>query len=185
DPLTLDVGALGTLLKRLAETLAAQQARIDALPSDPPANAAVDERSADLGSPRTLEPDAVMPISSTPQLDAAAIRKALDENRIDLYLQPIVSLPQRKVRHYEALSRMRTEHGEVLTGAQFMAEAETAGVMPRIDLLGASRCVQIARRLLSKNREIGLFCNVSTATLAEPASRSELLDLMDANRALA
>jgi cyclic-di-GMP phosphodiesterase TipF (flagellum assembly factor) len=131
------------------------------------------------------EAPAAIATSSAPQLDAGAIRKALDENRMDLYLQPIVSLPQRKVRHYEALSRMRTDQGEVLTAEQFISEAETSGLMPRIDLLGANRCVQIARRLLSKNRDIGLFCNVSTATLTQPASRSEFLDLMGANRALA
>jgi cyclic-di-GMP phosphodiesterase TipF (flagellum assembly factor) len=184
DPLTLELGELGTLLKRLAETLAAQQATIDALASDRPANAAA-EGSGELRSASMPEAPAAIATSSAPQLDAGAIRKALDENRIDLYLQPIVSLPQRKVRHYEALSRMRTEQGEVLTAEQFISEAETGGLMPRIDLLGANRCVQIARRLLSKNRDIGLFCNVSTATLAEPASRSEFLDLMGANRALA
>src|SRR5688572_20467586 len=31
------------------------------------------------------------------------IRASLEENRVDLYLQPIVSLPQRKLRYYEAL----------------------------------------------------------------------------------
>ena len=40
------------------------------------------------------------------------IAKAVDANRIDLYLQPIVTLPQRKVRYYEALSRLRTEDGD-------------------------------------------------------------------------
>src|ERR1700733_11692103 len=30
----------------------------------------------------------------------SALRKAIEEGRIDLYLQPIVSLPQRKVRYY-------------------------------------------------------------------------------------
>ena len=30
------------------------------------------------------------------------IAAAVDSNRIDLYLQPIVTLPQRKVRYYEA-----------------------------------------------------------------------------------
>ena len=44
------------------------------------------------------------------------IGKAVDANRIDLYLQPIVTLPQRKVRYYEALSRLRTEDGDVITG---------------------------------------------------------------------
>ena len=40
---------------------------------------------------------------------SALVAAAIDANRIDLYLQPIVTLPQRKVRYYEALSRLRTE----------------------------------------------------------------------------
>jgi hypothetical protein len=34
------------------------------------------------------------------------IRRSLEDNRVDLYLQPVVSLPQRKVRYYEAMSRL-------------------------------------------------------------------------------
>ena len=49
------------------------------------------------------------------------IRSAIDANRIDLYLQPIVTLPQRKVRYYEAMSRLRTETGEVLLGGRLRA----------------------------------------------------------------
>jgi cyclic-di-GMP phosphodiesterase, flagellum assembly factor TipF len=96
-----------------------------------------------------------------------------------------VSLPQRKVRYYEALSRMRTERGDVLSADEFIEEAERGGLMPALDGLVARRCVQVARRLLSKNREIGLFCNISAATLAEPSSCANFLDLMQANRALA
>jgi cyclic-di-GMP phosphodiesterase TipF (flagellum assembly factor) len=119
------------------------------------------------------------------EADVAAVRNALHGDRIDLYLQPIVSLPQRKVRYYEALSRMRTQQGDVLSADEFIEEAERGGLMPAIDGLVARRCVQIARRLLSKNREIGLFCNISAATLAEPSSCANFLDLMQANRALA
>ena len=46
------------------------------------------------------------------------IRRSLEENRVDLYLQPTVSLPQRKVRFYEALSRLRSEDGTVIMTAQ-------------------------------------------------------------------
>ena len=84
-----------------------------------------------------------------------AIRSAVEANRIDLYLQPIVTLPQRKVRYYEAMSRLRTEQGDVLPAADFVAPAEAAGLMPKIDNLVVFRCVQVVRRLLLKNREIG------------------------------
>ena len=49
----------------------------------------------------------------------------MDANRIDLYLQPIVTLPQRKVRYYEAMSRLRTERRR-LQAADFVPLAEPA-----------------------------------------------------------
>src|SRR5262245_19335988 len=44
----------------------------------------------------------------------AMIAGATEANRVDLYLQPIVSLPQRKVRFYEAVARLRMDDGDVL-----------------------------------------------------------------------
>ena len=118
-------------------------------------------------------------------MDAAAIRRAIEENRIDLYLQPIVTLPQRKVRHYEATSRLRTAQDEPLHASAFIPQAESGGLMPRIDNLVAFRCVQLVRRLLLKNRDIGLFCNLSAKTLTDAAVFPQLLDFLAANRAIA
>ena len=55
------------------------------------------------------------------------IRSSLEENRVDLYLQPIVSLPQRKLRYYEALSRLRAEDGSVIMPAQYIKVAAPGG----------------------------------------------------------
>ncbi len=83
-------------------------------------------------------------------------------------LQPIVTLPQRKVRYYEAMSRLRTEtRRRAARPADFIADAEAGGLMPKIDNLVAFRCVQVVRRLLLKNRDIGLFCNLSSPTLSD------------------
>jgi cyclic-di-GMP phosphodiesterase TipF (flagellum assembly factor) len=113
------------------------------------------------------------------------IGSAIDGNRIDLYLQPIVTLPQRKVRFYESMSRLRTEDGEVVPAADFIEFAESSGLMPKIDNVLLFRCVQVVRRLQLKNREVGLFCNISAATLANPSAFQQFLEFADANRALA
>ncbi len=97
------------------------------------------------------------------------IGKAVDAGRIDLYLQPIVTLPQRKVRYYEALSRLRSEEGDVITAGDFIEYAESVGLMPKIDNMALFRCVQVTRRLQLKNRDVGLFCNVSASTLTDAA----------------
>jgi cyclic-di-GMP phosphodiesterase TipF (flagellum assembly factor) len=115
----------------------------------------------------------------------ASIRNAVEANRIDLYLQPIVSLPQRKVRYYEAMSRLRFDNGNIVLPTDFLEFAESAGLVPRIDNLLLFRCVQVVRRLVAKNREIGLFCNTSTATLTDPEYFPQYSEFLQANRAIA
>ncbi|HET9161273.1 MAG TPA: EAL domain-containing protein, partial [Caulobacteraceae bacterium] len=75
------------------------------------------------------------------------IRGALAENRVDLYLQPIVSLPQRRTVHYESYSRLRDETGRVMMPAEYLVVAEPEGLISAIDNLLLFRCVQIVRRL--------------------------------------
>lgn len=113
------------------------------------------------------------------------IRASLEENRVDLYLQPIVSLPQRKLRFYEALSRLRAEDGSVIMPAQYIKVAAPAGLMSVVDNLLLFRCVQIVRRLTLKSRDIGVFCNISGDTLTDAEFFPQFLDYMQANRDLA
>ncbi|MGB5180697.1 MAG: EAL domain-containing protein, partial [Xanthobacteraceae bacterium] len=115
---------------------------------------------------------------------AGALRKAVAAGEIELHLQPVVTLPQRKLRYYEALARVKTDGGELVAAGEFLSDAEAAALIPKVDYLAAARSVQIVRRLLLQKREVGLFCNLAPATLADPGF-SKFLELMDANRAIA
>jgi cyclic-di-GMP phosphodiesterase TipF (flagellum assembly factor) len=114
----------------------------------------------------------------------ALIRDAIETAKIELYLQPVVTLPQRKVRYYEAMSRLKAGNGDVVAAADFLKFAEAGGLMPKLDHLTVLRCVQVVRRLLLKNRDIGLFCNLAGMTLAD-AGFPQLLEFAKANRAIA
>jgi cyclic-di-GMP phosphodiesterase TipF (flagellum assembly factor) len=154
----------------------------------PPAAATPPAAVAAPAPPPAPAPPAVQPAEQDAGADRemlATIRSAIEANRIDLHLQPIVTLPQRKVRYYEAMSRLRTEAGNVLLAGQFIAKAEAGGLIPKIDNLVVFRCVQVLRRLLLKNREVGVFCNLSTATLTDSTTFPQLLEFLDANRAIA
>src|SRR5262245_45792851 len=48
------------------------------------------------------------------------VREGLRMNRVDLYVQPVVSLPQRKRRHLECFSRIRTLDGAILLPQQYI-----------------------------------------------------------------
>jgi cyclic-di-GMP phosphodiesterase TipF (flagellum assembly factor) len=193
DPLAAEVAELRTLVQRLVETLEGQQAMLDALaqaPSKPQGASALPAPAAPLAAAPSEQPAGGVPSDRATAaaglgMDVTAIRSAIDENSIDLYLQPIVTLPQRKVRHYEATSRLRSAQGEMLHASAFIAQAETGGLIPRIDNLVTFRCVALVRRLLLKNRDIGLFCNLSARTLTDATFFPQLLDFLAANRAIA
>src|SRR5207244_4420697 len=67
----------------------------------------------------------------------------------------------------------------------FIAVAEAAGRIGRIDHTVMLKCVQVLRRLMVRNKDIGIFCNVAAATLGNPTSFAQCLDFLEANRALA
>ena len=115
----------------------------------------------------------------------AAVKTAVEENRIDIYLQPMVTLPQRKVRFYEAVTRLRDDNDQILTADDFIGIAEAAGLIGRIDHMVMLRCVQVLRRLMVRNKDVGVFCNVAAATLGNPTTFAQCLDFLEANRALA
>jgi cyclic-di-GMP phosphodiesterase TipF (flagellum assembly factor) len=110
------------------------------------------------------------------------IRRALKENRVDLYLQPIVGLPQRKIRFYEALTRLRSADGSIVMPSQYVGVAAPAGLMPLIDNLLLLRCVQLVRRLSQRNRDIAVFCNISEQALTDPEFFPQLLEFLRGNR---
>lgn len=200
DPLAAEIGVLGGLVKELADSVAAHEAvltgvtRTIAAPAVAPVASAAPAPEtaktvdrAELGEP---ESDQARPAGGrfkgmTRGDVVALIRRAVEANRVDLYLQPIVTLPQRKVRYYEALARLRSDDGELLQPADFLEIAESGGLMPMIDNVMLFRCVQVVRRLAAKNREIGLFCNIAADTLIDSAYFPQFSEFMEANRALA
>jgi cyclic-di-GMP phosphodiesterase TipF (flagellum assembly factor) len=80
---------------------------------------------------------------------------------------------------------MRAQNGDLVVAADFLDYAEAAGVMGKIDNLALFRSVQVVRRLMMKNREIGMFCNMAGSTLTDPDLFPQMLEFVDANRALA
>ena len=112
------------------------------------------------------------------------VREALAENRVDLFLQPVVGLPQRRTVFYESFSRLRDETGRVMMPAEYLTVAEPGGLVTAIDNLLLFRCVQIVRRLAKQDRKVGIFCNISLASLADEDFFPQFLEFMTANRDL-
>jgi cyclic-di-GMP phosphodiesterase, flagellum assembly factor TipF len=209
DPLREEISELGNLVKQLAVSVAAHEELLNPdtsgeAPPPPPVVFAPPKPPAEPSPsvvPAKVEPSVAPPVRAEgkpepkpPQKPAApvedprlvaAVKDAVDSNRIDLHLQPMVTLPQRKVRFYEAMSRIRDRDDNVFSAGEFIDIAEKHGTMARIDEAVLLRCVQVLRRILVRNKEVGLFCNMSGATLRDTDVFGRCLDFLDANRALA
>ena len=113
------------------------------------------------------------------------VRDALLENRVELHLQPIVQLPQRKTAYYEGFTRLKDSTGRLILPQEFIPAAEQAGLMSTIDNVLTFRCVQIVRKLMKQDRRIGIFCNLSPAALSDEHFFAQFIDFMRENRDLA
>jgi len=202
-----EIGELGTLVKQLAASVAGHDdmlaAGVPAIappaavaptvgkPDDQPRHAAPaftqETGPAAPPAPIVAPPKiAEAPSPSRSQVQVlAAVKSAVEENRIDIYLQPMVTLPQRKVRFYEAVTRLRDDKDQLLAADDFIAVAEAAGLIGRIDHMVMLKCIQVLRRLMVRNKDVGVFCNVAAATLGNPVTFTQCLDFLEANRALA
>ena len=199
-----EINELGGLVKQLAisvasheDLLASGAAAAPPAPSDRPHSepqkepaiaaepAAPPVRPAPVAAAKPApSAEAASPSRSQPQL-LAAVKNAVEESRLDIYLQPMVTLPQRKVRFYEAVTRLRDDKDQILAADDFIATAEAGGLIGKIDHMVMLRCIQVLRRLMVRNKDVGVFCNVSAATLGNPVNFAQCLDFLEANRALA
>lgn len=190
-----EINELGGLVKQLAASVAAHEEMLTttagnlsqaeptaAKPESEPAMAApAATKAASAPAPKAVVAE---PAGRNSQF-LASVRSAVEESRIDIYLQPMVTLPQRKVRFYEAVTRLRDERDQVISAEEFIGAAEAAGLIGRIDHMVMLRCVQVLRRLMVRNKDVGIFCNVAAATLGNSTTFSQCLDFLEANRALA
>ena len=204
-----EINELGGLVRQLAPTVSAHEdRRAGTAPAPAPVARPEPETQIDLAAPLEEKPVAPPPLSAPPPRPAPAVqaqaanpvqtangrnqtqllatlRNAIDENRVDIFLQPMVTLPQRKVRFYEAVTRLRDERDQLIAAEEFIGIAEASGLIGRIDNMVMLRCVQVLRRLMVRNKDVGVFCNVAASTLGNSTTFAQCLDFLEANRALA
>lgn len=195
EKIASQVGMMETLIKQLAEEAARREAledmRIERAAAEIEEISSAEARAAaawDRGGPsQDGNADSGAGRGGARKPDASPIelvRKSLESNRVDLYLQPIVTMPQRKVRFYEALSRLRDEDGSTMMPQSWLGVAESSGLMPMLDNLLLFRSVGVVRKLVARKREAGVFCNISARSLLDEGFFSQFVDFMELNSEL-
>lgn len=94
---------------------------------------------------------------------AEGVIAALDENRMRLVLQPMISTKTGKAEIYEALLRMERPDGSLVSAGEFVPIAEHLGLSRLID----RRTLELTVDLLKRHRDLTLSVNVSGLTCSD------------------
>jgi diguanylate cyclase (GGDEF)-like protein/PAS domain S-box-containing protein len=99
------------------------------------------------------------------------IQAALDEDRFELFYQPIVPVAdnaQTEALHFEILLRMRDERGELVPPGAFLPAAERYGLAARLDRWVIDRALQSIHEMGEGTQELGICSiNLSGQSLAD------------------
>lgn len=201
EEVTAEIGLLSGIVRELAAVVAAQDGEIAGLKTAPPPAPPVpvplptrepEPRSAALPPPRRAEP-AIPPwtprvpgrttVPRDPDREAALLG-AFDEQGLEIHLQPVVSLPQRKVVSYEALARLRVA-GEVVAPDVFVPVLERHGRTTDLDRRMLQRVATIARHLAGRGSQAAVAYGLSPRSLFEPGFLRSLGRLVEGEPDLA
>ncbi len=96
------------------------------------------------------------------------IHKALDEERLLLYCQPIVDLANNEVSQYELLLRLRMEEGATpLPPSDFLGIAERFGLIQSIDCWVIRKAIALLAEQVQTDRPLILHVNVSAKSIGD------------------
>lgn len=163
-----DISVLGTVVRQVAEAVA--EIEEQRMPS------------ARLRAPRESAP-AVEEVE--PTIPPDAVRRAFAEDRLVVHVQPVLTLPQRRVHGYDLVPRLMLDGAEVAEPQDFLPREGGEDIRRHVDGTALLEAIAIARRARSAGQTVALFVPLSRATLADHMSREQHLAALEANRTIA
>jgi diguanylate cyclase (GGDEF)-like protein/PAS domain S-box-containing protein len=107
------------------------------------------------------------------------IRRALDEERLVLFAQPILDIAARKTPRHELLLRMLGTDGELILPGAFLPVAERRGMIRSIDRWVVSEAISLLERRAPGAETIRLHVNVSARSLSDRDFCAYICDALD------
>jgi diguanylate cyclase (GGDEF)-like protein/PAS domain S-box-containing protein len=95
------------------------------------------------------------------------IRTALEEDRFQLFQQPILDVHKGEVTHHELLVRLPGDSGELIPPGTFLYIAEQFGMIQAIDKWVVGQAAQLIKRLHGEGNPVTLSVNLSGASITD------------------
>ncbi|MDO9384179.1 MAG: EAL domain-containing protein [Hyphomicrobiaceae bacterium] len=124
--------------------------------------------SALQGSARSAPP----PLSPAQQ-HVAAVADSLVAGRVEVELEPILSLVDQRTSHYEVSVNVHGKGGDRIVENDGFAGLQGTGLLPLFDSARLSRSVSIAQRLQEKGKKGRIFSAYSPESLTNPSFLSD------------
>ena len=169
ETLEADVSVLGTVVRQVAEAIAELEElrRTPPLPQSAPA------------------PDfvpAAIP-QAAPAIGPERVRLAIEDERLVFYLEPVFTLPQRRLAAYDLVPRLVLEDGEVATADEFMPQRGANDIVCSVGRAAVAEAIGISRRARGDAAPIGLNVPLEGALLADAESVDGIVSALDVRRA--
>lgn len=116
---------------------------------------------------------------------AELINHAIQNERIEIFAQPIVKLPSRKLQYIELFSRIRAKSGVYLTGEDYRALAEKETIIENVDHLLLLHVLESIKNDARRHINIGYFINISSRCLKDKNYMADLIEFVRMKRDLA
>jgi cyclic-di-GMP phosphodiesterase TipF (flagellum assembly factor) len=165
-----DISVLGTVIRQVAEAVAEIEEK-----KSPPA-------AVSAAQPVQIAAAAEDP---GPTVPSDTVRRALADDRLVVHVQPLLTLPQRRVHGYDLVPRLVLDDGEMAEPADFLPREGGEDILRQVDGAALLEAIAVARRARSAGQSVTLFVPLTRATLADRVSREQHLASLEANRTIA
>lgn len=113
------------------------------------------------------------------------LHHAVKNKQVDIFLQPIVRLPQRHANFYELFARIRAKAGLYLPAQRYMELAVEERLMESIDNILLLECLKALQVNFDTERVSTYFLNIKPSTLRNADFMDDLLKFIAQNKKMA
>jgi cyclic-di-GMP phosphodiesterase, flagellum assembly factor TipF len=181
DPRAQDIAIMQSLIKGLADQIngpriKAEAPRAPVAPSPAPIAPTLDIVEKQVGALRDMADDMrdslIAPVAGGAAPSGALgvhekLARAIEASRIDVCLDPILGLDDRRARHFEVSVRLRSEDGEILHSRALAGSIAGTGLTPRIEALTFAETIRLAGEFAARGAAADLFSIASGESLRD------------------
>lgn len=116
---------------------------------------------------------------------ASFLRHAVAQREIEIFAQPVVTLPQRQTSMMEVYARLKTPFEQTVGGADYLDVARDNGLMAEIDEVLLSACLEKIQANFTRGQATRMVFNIEDRSLLSPDYMGVLLNFIGQNKSLA